>query len=155
MHPRRPKHLASMSGLALIALLGLSWSALAAEKDPIQARQDAMQSVGDAMKQLVGIVRGDLKFDATVVASNAKAISDNLHAAADLFPAGSDHGALETWAKPEIWSHKSDFDAKLEAAHTAAMDLQKVTEESSYRPAFGKLGSACKACHESYRRPKD
>lgn len=151
----RSKHLVPLSGLALVALLGFSWSLAAAETDPIQARQDAMQSVGDAMKPLVGMVRGELKFDAATVASNAKTISDNLHAAADLFPAGSDHGALETWAKPEIWNQKSDFDAKLQAAHEAAMDLQKVTEESAYRPAFGKLGGACKACHELYRRPKD
>ncbi len=155
MRPSRRPTLLRTTGLILAAALACSWSVTAEEKEPIQARQDAMQAIGDAMKSLVGIVRGEAKFDAGVVASSAKTISDNLHAASELFPAGSDHGSVETWAKAEIWSHKPDFEGKLEAAHAAAIDLAKVSEESAYRPAFSKLGSACKACHELYRRPKD
>jgi len=141
--------------LSLLALAVAIPAIVAAGTDPIKARQDTMEGVGGAMKALSGIARGEAKFDATTVQAKAKEIAAAFDAAAELFPAGSDQGASETWAKPGIWTNRADFDGKLQAAHAAALDLQKVTDEAAYRPALGKLGAACKACHESYRRPKD
>jgi cytochrome c556 len=138
--------------LALAAALPLAGDDAA---DPIAARQQEMKGVGDAMKGLSAIARKQAPFDAAVVAKNAGAIAGHLERAQTLFPAGSDRGAIETWAKAEIWANRADFDAKLVAAHDAAAELAKVTEEAAYVPALVKLGDACKACHEPYRRPKE
>lgn len=123
--------------------------------DPITERQETMKKVGDSMKALSGIARGEAPFDAAVVRQNATAIAESFERAAKLFPAGSDKGAKETWAKAEIWANIADFEAKLQAGHDAAVALQSVTEEAAYRPALGKVGQACRACHDSYRRPKE
>ncbi len=141
--------------LLSILALALAIPAIGADSDPIKARQDTMEGVGGAMKVLSGIARGEAKFDATTVQAKAKEIATAFDAAAELFPAGSEKGASETWAKPAIWTNRADFDSKLQAAHSAALDLQKVSDEAAYRPALGKLGAACKACHELYRRPKE
>jgi len=141
--------------LALAAVAAALPLAGADDADPIAARQTEMKGVGDAMKPLSAIARKQAPFDAAVVAKSGGAIAGHLERAKALFPAGSDRGAAETWAKAEIWANRADFDAKLVAAHEAAAALAKVTEESAYVPALVRLGDACKACHEPYRRPKE
>lgn len=145
----------SLLAILPVTLLALSPLAGAAESDPIAARQMEMEGVGEAMKTLSAIARKQAPFDATVVASQGGAIAAHLDRAKDLFPAGSDRGAAQSWAKAEIWSNRTDFDAKLQAAHAAAGELAQVAEEAAFMPALGKLGNACKACHEPYRRPKE
>lgn len=122
--------------------------------DAIKARQDAMKNVGNAMKALAAIAKGEAPFDAAVVGKNAGTIADRLDKVATLFPDGSQQGDVETWAKPEIWSDHADFDKTREAARAAALALQAVTDEAAYRPALGRLGGNCKSCHDTYRRPK-
>ena len=85
---------------------------------------------------------------------NAGAIAENLKKAGALFPEGSDKGDVETWAKAEIWTDFADFELKMQTARAQAEALQAVTEEAAFRPALGKLGSSCKSCHQTYRRPK-
>ena len=59
--------------------------------------------------------------------------------AAELFPEGSDQGDVKTRAMPEIWSHRADFDEKLEKASVLtrfpraalnALSLMRVTGTS-------------------------
>jgi cytochrome c556 len=33
--------------------------------------------------------------------------------------------------------------------------MMTVTEEKDFLPALGRLGNACKSCHQTYRRPKE
>ena len=140
-----------------VALLGCTVTVVLSEGDgtaAIQARQDAMEHVGDAIKALAAIAKKEQPFDAAVVKQNATTIAENLAKAAELFPPGSDKGADETWAKAEIWSDPEGFKKALEAAHKAAVDMQGVTEEAAFGPALGALGNGCKNCHDTYRRPK-
>ena len=150
--PRRS--LLSMLVPAALAV-ALAAASVAAEKEPIQARQDAMEAQGAAMKALGAIARKEAPFEAAVVRQNAETIASGLAAVAELFPEGSDRGAIETWARPEIWANRADFDAKRTAAHAAATDLAAVTDEAAFAPALGRVGNACKSCHEKYRRPKE
>jgi cytochrome c556 len=48
-----------------------------------------------------------------------------------------------------------DFMKKLETAEAEALALQSVSVETAFAPALGKLGDACKACHQTYRLPKN
>ena len=91
------------------ALLAASVIAFAAPADdPAKARHDAMEQVGDAMKGLGKMAKGQAPFDAAVVATNATTIKERLEQASKLFPPGSDTG--ETKAKPEVWSERAGFD---------------------------------------------
>lgn len=145
----------ALSATATLALGAASWAISdPAGTDAIKARQEKMEGIGDAMGGLAAIAKGEAPFDAAVVSKNAGTIAGNLDAAATLFPAGSDSGDVETWAKAEIWSDRDMFESTLASAQKAATALQSVTEEAAFRPALGKLGQECKACHEMYRRPK-
>ena len=123
--------------------------------DAIKARQEVMETIGEAINALAAIAKNEAPFDAGVVKDNAETIAEHLKMAATLFPEGSDKGDVETWAKPEIWADRAGFEKRLQAAQTSAVALQSVTEEAAFRPALGELGNNCKACHDKYRRPKD
>jgi cytochrome c556 len=141
--------------LAAAVVAALAVGAASTSTDAIKDRQQAMEDIGGAMKNLAAIAKKEAPFDAGVVEKNAGAITHALKKAADLFPEGSDTGDVETWAKPEIWSDGADFLEKLETAEVEAIALQSVTVETAFPPALGKLGDACKACHQTYRRPKN
>jgi cytochrome c556 len=140
----------------LVGALAVGTASMAGSStDAIKDRQQAMKDVGGAMQNLAAIARKEAPFDAGVVKNNAGTIAEALKKSADLFPEGSDKGDLETWAMPEIWSKRADFDQKFETAEAEAVALQSVSTESAFPPALGKLGNACKTCHQTYRRPKE
>lgn len=142
--------------LALLAgALALSFAATTLASDPIVQRQEAMEKIGESMKALGGMARGEAPFDAAAVEKYAKTIAEQLDHAKGFFPEGSGQGSTETWAKPEIWANKADFENTLKSAHEAAVALATVREEAAYRPALGKLGQNCRTCHDNYRRPKE
>ena len=141
---------------ALVGALAVGAASMAASSHGRhQGSPAGDEGVGGAMQNLAAIAKKEAPFDAGVVKRNAGTIAEALKKSADLFPEGSDKGDVETWAKPEIWSDRADFEKKLETAEAEAVALQSVTVESAFPPALGKLGDACKACHQTYRRPKE
>ena len=73
-----------------LAVLGLSVSI--AQADAVTDRQEAMKQVGDAMKAIAAIAKGEAAFDAAVVKSNAEIMAKQFAAAKSLFPEGSETG---------------------------------------------------------------
>ena len=141
------------SAIVLGLVASFAWAA-ATGTEAIKQRQHEMEGVRDAMMALGAIAKGQQPFDAEVVQASAAKIAGHLEQAAELFPAGSESGDVETWAKPEIWSDRENFDVTLKAAHEAAVELQAVSEAEAFPPALGKLGNSCKSCHDLYRLPK-
>jgi len=149
----RSNRAAALSILA--GALALSLAAAGLASDPIAERQKTMKKIGESMKALGGMARGESPFDAAAVKSNAETIAESLDHAKSLFPEGSGQGSTETWAKPEVWTERAKFEKTLQSAHEAAVSLAAVSEEGSYRQALGALGQNCRSCHDSYRRPKE
>jgi len=123
--------------------------------DAIKQRQKAMEGVRDGIMTLGAIAKKEQPFDAEVVRASAAKIAENLEHASELFPEGSDTGEIQTWAKPEIWTEREQFDTILKSTHQAAVDMQAVSEANAFPPALGKLGTGCKSCHDLYRLPKN
>jgi cytochrome c556 len=141
---------------AVAAVLAVAISAAAmTATEAIQQRQQAMEGVREGMMALGAIAKKQQPFDAAVVAANAMKIADHLEQAEELFPEGSEAGDVQTWAKPEIWSDRAQFDELMTGAHQAAVEMQSVTEAEAFPPALGKLGNGCKSCHDLYRLPKN
>jgi cytochrome c556 len=123
--------------------------------EAITKRQKEMEGVRDGMMTLAAIAKKEQPFDADVIQASAAKIADHLTQSGQLFPAGSDKGEVQTWAKSEIWSNRERFDGLMQSTHQAATALQSVTEAAAFGPALGKLGSGCKSCHDLYRLPKN
>jgi cytochrome c556 len=137
-----------------ITAFGLSISI--AQADAVTDRQEAMKQVGDAMKAIAAIAKGEAAFDAAVVKSNAENMAKQFAAAKSLFPEGSETGEKPSRAKPEVWSDMDGFMKLLDDSIAGANAVAAVTEEAALRPALGALGNnSCKACHEKFRKPKE
>jgi len=141
---------------AIVVALVVAVSAVAmAATEAIKQRQKAMEGVRDGIMTLGAIAKKEQPFDVEVVHASAAKIADHLAQAAELFPEGSAEGEVQTWAKPEIWTDRENFDEIMESTRQAAIEMQAVTEAESFPPALGKLGTGCKSCHDLYRLPKN
>jgi cytochrome c556 len=137
--------------VAVIAALGTTL----AFAGPIEDRQDGMKKNGKAAGALVAILKGQAPFDPAVVKTNAQIIRGDFVKAFASFPAGSEKGPPETYAKAEIWSDPEGFKAAQDAALKAVDALAATSDEAGFKTAMAGLGKACMSCHEKYRRPKD
>ncbi|HEX7465356.1 MAG TPA: cytochrome c [Usitatibacter sp.] len=60
----------------------------------------------------------------------------------------------DTKAKPEIWTNRADFDAKMDKMAGEAQKLPaavRAGDMAAFKKQVGDVGSACKACHDEYR----
>ena len=60
----------------------------------------------------------------------------------------------DTKAKPEIWTHRADFDAKMDKMVMEAGKLPAVVRSgdmAAFKKQVGDVGAACKACHDDFR----
>jgi cytochrome c556 len=141
---------AAAAGAVMLATAGAVWAGA------IEDRQAAMKEIGKAIGELAKIAKKEAPFDASVVKANAELIAQKLESAKAMFPDDTKPGgAVETWAKAEIWTDRATFDALDGKAQEAAMKMAAVTDEAAFGPALGELGGSCKACHEKFRRPKE
>lgn len=70
----------------------------------------------------------------------------------NFFGEGTDKG--ETRAKPEIWTHRADFDSKMDKMVTEGAKLPAIArsgDEAALRQQAKVVGEACGACHDDYR----
>src|SRR5262249_18287135 len=114
-----------------------------------------MKANGKAIGPLAAILKGEAPYDAATVKTNADIIHQDFVKAFASFPAGSENGPPETYAKPEIWSDPDGFKAAQDNALKAVEALAATTDEASFKTALGGLGNACKGCHDKFRRPKE
>ncbi|ROR35194.1 c-type cytochrome [Inmirania thermothiophila] len=142
--------------LALAAAAALAGgAALAADpQDQIDYRQAGMKALGGHMASMAAVVRGKVEHTAHLKV-HARALAETATLLLDLFPEGSDLG--ETNAKPEIWDNWDDFKAKAETLQRESAELARLAEAgdlTAFKQQFGKVGKACKGCHDDYRKEK-
>lgn len=70
------------------------------------------------------------------------------------FGEGTDKGEPATRAKPEIWTHRADFDSKMDKMVAEAAKLPAIArsgDEAALKRQAKAVGEACGACHDDYR----
>ena len=100
------------AGAALAAaILVLGVGAVIAQSDPIATRMALMKENNENAKLVVGMMRGQVPFDAAKVDAAFVHWADTAQKLPSLFPDNSKSGQ-KTRAAPKIWTAKADFDAK-------------------------------------------
>lgn len=117
----------------------------------VKKRMETMKDVGAVMKELGAMVKGDARFDASMVARRAGDLKVHAANMPALFPEGSIHGPSE--ALPQIWKDFEGFSRIASDLESAATELSSVTEATALPAALGAAGKTCKACHSDYRKP--
>lgn len=139
---------------ALVLAVGApSYAQFAKPEDAAKYRQSVMfLQVTHA-----GRINAQLKSDKPniqAIAENA-AVLDNVNKLFfSAFVPGSDM-VPNTKAKPEIWTDQAKFKQYADALNTEVGKLiaaSKGTDVAAIRTAFGSVGQACKACHDTFRR---
>ena len=147
--------------LTAATLAALPLAAIA-QDDPIgqaiEARHGFYQMLAINMGQLAGMAKGEIAYDEAAASTAAANIAALTHYdLPGLFVEGSASGQAEdSAAKPDIWSNMDDFSAKFAALGEAASGAAEAVKggQANVDPVVGKLGAACKACHDSYREKK-
>lgn len=143
------------SGLVILATKPPVAQAAETPESIIKARKAAMKEVVlKGLKASNQMIKDDF-FDGDEAAEHMSKIAEVADGFAKRFPKGTESG-FETTVKPEVWSKRADFEARLKKfagdAKTAAAAAKKGFDE--FKTAFKTLAKNCKGCHETYRIKK-
>jgi len=146
--------------ITVLAALAVCATAATAQDlpQPVKARQGQFNILALNLGVLGGMAKGAVEYDAEA----AQAAADNIAAVASLHQAamwteGTDNMSIDgTRAQPVIWEQMDDFNSKWEDLGTAATEMASAagTGQEALAPMLGKVGGACKACHDTYRAPE-
>lgn len=143
--------------IAIAAYFAVLGTALA-QDNPVKKRQELMKANGDAMKVVVPMIKGEKPYDSEAAAKAMSTVSGSIDEFVTLFPDDSKPASgAKTYAKPEVWDDKANFDSKAGDAKEATAKAAEAASGGldSFKTAFGAVGQSCKACHEKYRREDD
>ncbi len=151
----RPALLSAALGL-VTALTALPAAAQYRNADAaIKYRQSAMSLQANHMGRLFAMINGQVPFDAKVAADNIEIVALlNSRVQFSAFIDGSDKG--NTRAKPEIWTEKDMFAARVAKSQDDVLKLAaagKTGNLDQIKAAAGAVGESCKACHDAYQKP--
>ncbi|AJE48181.1 c-type cytochrome [Celeribacter indicus] len=121
-----------------------------------KARRAFYTLLGFEMAPLAEMAQGKTAYDAETARQSAQDMLTLLgYTTADLFAPGTSTSELpgETRARPALWEDMPGVQEKGKALHDAVVELDAVAGDGldALRPAVGKLGGTCKACHDDYR----
>ena len=139
--------------LATAAIASATLGAVAyAESDnpTIQARQQAMKTIGQNFKIVGDTAKGTMEFDAAALQAALTTISET----AATVPAPFEEEVVdpESDASDKIWANWDDFVTKAGALEAAAADAAgMVSGPDDLGAVMGSVGGACGACHKAYK----
>jgi cytochrome c556 len=142
--------------LALLALtLAGATSAQVKPEDAIKWRQSGYGFMAWNMARIKANVEGSYNKDEVIKAANAIQMVANSGMGALYLP-GTDKGTgwEKTRAKPEIWTEKEKIGKAAMNLAKEANDMATVAaagDAAATKVQLGKLGSACKGCHDDFK----
>ncbi|TCO73534.1 c-type cytochrome [Rhodovulum euryhalinum] len=143
-----PSHMTRVTCAALVAATATLAYAADATNPPVKARQEAMEKIGENMKTISDMAKGDRAFDAAAASAAAAAIAETAGTAPALFETQADDP--ESTAKPAIWQDFGSFTEKAGAlkAAAAAADMGSL---DALKASMMEIGKTCKSCHDDFR----
>lgn len=136
-----------------IALIFLGTAALAhsgVKNQDVMARMTVMKSIGDQMKVIGSMAKGEVDFNAGAADAALAEIASQSAQIQALFESPANDPKSE--ALPAIWEDWEDFKKLASSTETTAESLiGTISTMADLGPALGKLGGTCKACHSKYR----
>ena len=122
-------------------------------EDQIKLRKAAYTLMGYTFGSLDAMANGKRAITQEEAARNAELLAKLATIPKGFFGEGSDKGA-ETRAKPEIWTSRADFDAKMDkmVQETGRLSQAARTADlAALKKAVQEVDSACSSCHDDYR----
>jgi cytochrome c556 len=142
------------AALAVAAVSGVSLEAFAQTKPDVMVaqRQAAMKLQGKYLGPIGGMLKGNIPYNADVVAMNATFLENLARMPWDGFDPST--RGEKSKAKPEVFTDSAKFKAAADTleAETAKLGaVARAKNEAGVRAAFGGVAKACGSCHDAYR----
>jgi len=145
-----------VAGIALTAIAGATFAQVVGKtEDQIRWRQSAYHTMAWSMARIKANVEGTYNRDQVIEAANViQAIANSKMGA--LYQPGSDKGKgwKETRLKSEFFTDKETLGKVAGNFGQQANEMAKVAaggDAAAVKAQFGKLGEACKGCHDKFR----
>ena len=120
-------------------------------EDQVKYRRAAYQLMSLNFGSLGAMAQDKKPFNKDEAARNAEFVALLSTVPKGFFGEGTDK---DTKAKPEIWSNRADFDAKMDKMQAEAAKLPaavKGGDTAAFKKQVADTGAACKACHDEFR----
>lgn len=142
---------------ALIAL-AFSLSSLAQGQpskgeQALKYRKAVYQAIAWNFGPLGAMSQGKAPFDAAEFTMRAGRVAALTPMLAESYSAET-RGIAGSKAKPELWTNRADFDAKMKDLVDRSAALAKVAadgDEATSKAAFFDAANSCKACHDKFK----
>ncbi len=148
----------ALAGVAAFAGAAIAQSTAATAADnaaqAIAERQALLKSMGDSMRPLGAIARGQADADKAVMTRHANNVAAKARGLAAAFAMDTRSSGIASDALPAIWTSRADFNSKAAALVASSRQLQTAANSGdvgSFRTALGAVGQSCKDCHDTYR----
>ena len=141
-------------GIAAVLLSGISTGAFAQAKPDVlvKQRQAAMVLQGKYLGPIGGMLKGNIPYNADIVARNATFLENLSRMPWDGFDASTQ--GEKSKAKPEVFKDAAKFKAAADALEEAASKLgaaARAKDEAGVKATFGGVAKACGNCHDTFR----
>jgi cytochrome c556 len=149
------KQLASVTlALAAMTLAAPASAQFAKAEDAIKYRQSALFVMQQNFGRVAAMAAGKAPFDAKLAADSAAVAEFVSKLPWTAFGDGTDKGR-DNRAKAEIWSDKAkfnDYADKMQQEMTKLNTAAKSGSLDGIKSAVGAVGTACKTCHDAFRK---
>ena len=122
----------------------------------VKERMEMMKGMGNRMKTIAAMIKGEKAFDPQIIAQNAAEISKHAVEIERLFPEGTHHAPSE--AKQIIWAEKNRFVEFAKSLEAKSKSLSQKAEDGDKREimmGFAAVGKTCSGCHTDFRKEKE
>lgn len=121
----------------------------------IKERQDHLKKMGDAVKPVSAMYKGEADFELAKVQAALKVMQEKAAILPTLFPDDSKTGG-DTEALPIIWDEKADLEARFKKLGEAAKAAEaSITDEDTFPDTWKTVMGNCSGCHKKFRKPKE
>ncbi|MCC7253088.1 cytochrome c [Hyphomicrobium sp.] len=120
----------------------------------IKERKDHLKQMGDAVKPVAAMFKGEADFELGKVQSALKIMQEKAEILPGLFPEDSKTGG-DTEALPVIWEEKADVEARFKKLGESAKAAEAaITDEDTFLGTWKGVAGNCSGCHKKFRKPK-
>lgn len=121
----------------------------------IKERQGHLKKMGDAVKPVGAMYKGEADFDLAKVQAALKVMQEKAALLPALFPDDSKTGE-DTEALPKIWEEKTDLESRFKKLGEAAKAAEaSITDEETFPDTWKEVVGNCSGCHKKFRKPKE
>ena len=132
-----------------------AWAQFAKPEEAVEYRQAALTLMGNHMKRIKTQLNAS-RPNIDLIRSSAALVNTLKTVPFEAFTPGSGT-AGDSAARPEIWTDRPHFDRLAREMQEAVGRLDaaaRAGDLAAIRKAFGETGSACKNCHEDFKKKR-